>query len=171
MLTSLEVCAGAGGQAIGLEQAGFHHEACVEIDKDCCETLRMNRNWRVEECDLRNFDGRPFRNQIDLFAGGLPCPPFSIAGKQLGDKDERNLFPAAIRLIDEIQPRAIMIENVRGLLSAAFEDYRAWIEVELRKMNYEARWRLFNASGYGVPQLRPRLIFVALRKQYSAQFS
>ncbi len=171
MLTSLEVCAGAGGQALGLEQAGFHHVACVELDKDCCETLRINRNWRVEECDLNTFDAKGFRGDVDLFAGGLPCPPFSIAGKQLGEKDERNLFPAALRVIDEIQPKAIMIENVRGLLGAAFEDYRIWIEVQLRKMNYEARWRLFNASDYGVPQLRPRLIFVALRRDYSEKFS
>ena len=171
MPTSLEVCAGAGGQALGLEQAGFDHVACVEIDRNCCETLRLNRRWLVEECDLAAYDGRRFRRQIDLFAGGLPCPPFSIAGKQLGVADERNLFPAAIRLIDEIQPRAVMIENVRGLLSAAFADYRLWIEVQLRKMNYETRWRLFNASDYGVPQLRPRLIFVALRRDCCDRFS
>ena len=170
MLTSLEMCAGAGGQALGLEQAGFDHAACVEIDPDCCATLRLNRAWRVEQCDLNSFDGRPHRNQIDLLAGGLPCPPFSIAGKQLGENDERNLFPAALRIIDEIQPKAIMIENVRGLLSAAFQDYREWIEVQLRKQNYEARWRLFNASDYGVPQLRPRLIFVAVRRQFSDRF-
>ena len=170
MLTSLELCAGAGGQALGLEQAGFDHAACVEIDADCCATLRLNRGWQVLQQDVNTFDGRPFRNQIYLLAGGLPCPPFSIAGKQLGDKDERNLFPAALRIIDEIQPKAVMIENVRGLLSAAFEDYRTWIEVQLRKQNYETRWRLFNASDYGVPQLRPRLIFVALRRQFSGEF-
>ena len=171
MLTSLEICAGAGGQALGLEQAGFEHAACVEIDRNCCETLRLNRSWLVEECDLAAYDGRKFRGQIDLLAGGLPCPPFSIAGRQLGIQDERNLFPAAIRLIDEIQPRAVMIENVRGLLSTAFADYRLWIEVQLRKMNYEPRWRLFNASDYGVPQLRPRLIFVALHRDCSDRFS
>ena len=170
MLTSLEMCAGAGGQALGLEQAGFSHAACVEIDADCCKTLRLNRDWQVLEQDLNSFDGRPFRQQIDLLAGGLPCPPFSIAGKQLGANDERNLFPAALRIIDEIQPRAIMIENVRGLLSAAFEDYRTWIEAQLRKQNYDTRWRLFNASDHGVPQLRPRLIFVAIRRQYASQF-
>lgn len=171
MLTSLEVCAGAGGQALGLEQAGFHHVSCVEIDKNCCETLRLNRNWLVEETDLNSYDARKFRRQVDLFAGGLPCPPFSIAGKQLGANDERNLFPAAIRIIDELQPQAIMIENVRGLLSSAFEDYRVSIEVQLRKMNFVPRWRLFNASDYGVPQLRPRLIFVALRRDFSDLFS
>ena len=169
-LASLEMCAGAGGQALGLEMAGFGHAACVEIDPDCCNTLRLNRDWRVEQTDLNHFDGRPYRNQIDLLAGGLPCPPFSIAGRQLGANDERNLFPAALRIIDEIQPKAIMIENVRGLLSAAFEDYRGWIEAQLRKLGYDARWRLFNASDYGVPQLRPRLIVVATKSRYTDGF-
>ena len=124
MFSSVEVCAGAGGQALGLEAAGFSHEAVVEIEKDFCATLRLNRPaWNVIEQDLNVFDGRPYKG-IDLFAGGLPCPPFSIAGKQLGENDERNLFPVALRLIDEIRPRAIMIENVRGFLGAVFEDYR-----------------------------------------------
>ena len=93
MLTSIEVCAGAGGQALGLEKAGFGHTALVEIDKHCCATLRHNRPaWNVLEEDMRVFKERSadFKG-IDLFAGGLPCPPFSVAGKQLGEKDERNL--------------------------------------------------------------------------------
>ena len=92
-LTAIELCAGAGGQALGLEKAGFAHTALVEIDPHCCATLWANRpEWNVLEEDLREFDGRPFEG-IDLLAGGLPCPPFSVAGKQLGDADERNLFP------------------------------------------------------------------------------
>src|ERR1017187_5895979 len=82
-LTSLEICAGAGGQALGLEQAGFRHEAVVELDPAACETLRRNREWKVIEGDVANVDGRAFSG-VDLFAGGVPCPPFSIAGKQLG---------------------------------------------------------------------------------------
>jgi DNA (cytosine-5)-methyltransferase 1 len=162
MLTSLEVCAGAGGQALGLEQAGFHHLACVELDRDCCATLQLNRNWRVEQADLQNFDGASFAGKVDLFAGGLPCPPFSIAGKQLGEKDERNLFPAALRLIEQIKPRAILIENVKGLLGPSFTEYRAWIESSLQKLGYVATWKLLNASDFGVPQLRPRALMVAL---------
>ncbi|WP_245303990.1 DNA cytosine methyltransferase [Agrobacterium bohemicum] len=163
LLSSLEMCAGAGGQARGLELAGFGHSGVVEIDKDCCATLRLNRkDWTVHEEDLSLFDGRRY-NGIDLLAGGLPCPPFSIAGKQLGENDERNLFPAAIRLVDETRPKAIMIENVRGFLSAVFEDYRGFIRSELKKLGYEAHWRLFNASDYGVPQLRPRVVIIALR--------
>jgi DNA (cytosine-5)-methyltransferase 1 len=124
-LNSVEVCAGAGGQALGLESVGFSHEAVLEIEKDFCATLRLNRPaWNVLQEDLNQFDGRPYKG-IDLFAGGLPCPPFSVAGKQLGENDERNLFPAALRVIDEIRPRAIMIENVRGFLDAVFEDWPA----------------------------------------------
>lgn len=169
-LTSIEVCAGAGGQALGLERAGFTHEALVEIEKDFCETLRLNRpKWNVIQGDLNEFDGGPFKG-ADLFAGGLPCPPFSIAGKQLGAKDERNLFPAAIRLIDEIRPRAIMIENVRGFLDAVFEDYRVHLKEKLRKLGYQTDWQLLNASEFGVPQLRPRVVIVAIKKEIADRF-
>lgn len=120
-LTAIELCAGAGGQALGLEQAGFGHSALVEIDSHCCNTLRANRpNWNVVEQDLREFDGRPYK-RIDLLAGGLPCPPFSKAGKQLGDADERNLFPEGIRLVRETMPRALMIKFNFSHLTRYFE--------------------------------------------------
>lgn len=160
---SIEFCAGAGGQALGLEQAGFRHEALVEIEPEFAKTLQLNRpNWDVRATDMAEFDGRPFKG-VDLFAAGLPCPPFSVAGKQLGEKDERNLFPAAIRLIDEMRPKAVMIENVRGFLSAVFEDYRNHLKRELAKLGYRTEWRLLNASDFGVPQLRPRVVIVAVR--------
>ncbi len=169
-LTSLEMCAGAGGQARGLELAGFGHEGVVEIDANCCQTLRLNRpEWTVHEEDLSLFDGRPYKG-VDLLAGGLPCPPFSVAGKQLGKDDERNLFPAAIRLVDEIRPKAVMIENVRGFLGAVFEDYRGFIKGELKALGYEAHWRLLNASDFGVPQLRPRVVIVAIQDAYKDGF-
>lgn len=169
-LTSLEICAGAGGQALGLERAGFEHVGLVEIDSAACDTLSLNRPfWEVCHSDVRNFDGRGYRG-IDLLAGGLPCPPFSIAGKQLGEDDERNLFPTAIRLIDEIRPKAVMIENVRGILGAVFEDYRRYIAGELKKLGYFTDWHLLNASDFGVPQLRPRVVFVALLKSYREAF-
>ena len=168
--SSIEMCAGAGGQALGLEMAGYSHEALVEIEKPFCDTLRHNRRgWNVIQSDLNEFDGRPFKG-IDLLAGGLPCPPFSVAGKQLGDKDERNLFPAALRLVDEIRPRAIMIENVRGFLDAVFEDYRQGLKKQLKKLGYETDWRLLNASDFGVPQLRPRVVIVAMRSEYVDHF-
>jgi len=169
-LSTLELCAGGGGQAIGYEQAGIHHQALVEIDKHACATLRLNRpDWKVIETDLKLFDGRPFRG-VDILSGGLPCPPFSVAGKQLGDLDERNLFPALIRLVDEVKPRAVMIENVRGILDAVFLDYRQFVEKQLQKLGYVPGWKLMNASDFGVPQLRPRVVFVAVRKEYSEGF-
>lgn len=169
-LTSIEICAGVGGQALGLERAGFEHSAIVEIDSHCCSTLRLNRpKWNVCEMDLASFDGTSYKGS-DLLAGGLPCPPFSIAGKQLGAKDERNLFPQALRLIDEIKPRAVMIENVRGFLSAVFEDYRRNLKGQLKKLGYETDWRLLNASEFGVPQLRPRVVIVAIQKNLSDHF-
>ncbi|MCP3400396.1 DNA cytosine methyltransferase [Bradyrhizobium sp. CCGB20] len=169
-LTSLELCAGAGGQAIGLEKAGYSHSAVVEIDKACCDTLRANRpNWSVFEQDIKKFDGRPYKG-IDLLAAGLPCPPFSIAGKQLGPKDERDLFPAALRLIDETRPRAVMIENVRGFLEAAFQDYREKLRDSLYSMGYITAWRILNASDFGVPQLRPRVVIVGLKRDIWDRF-
>lgn len=170
MLNSVEMCAGAGGQALGLEKAGFGHQALVEIESDYCKTLRLNRpDWNVFDRSLVDFDARPYKG-IDLLAGGLPCPPFSVAGKQLGEKDERNLFPEAIRLVDECRPRAIMIENVRGFLGAVFEDYRGQLKGQLKKLGYETEWRLLNASEFGVPQLRPRVIIIAVKKELTGEF-
>lgn len=167
---SIEFCAGAGGQAIGLEQAGFRHEALVEIERDFAKTLELNRpGWKVFAQDMNDFDGRPYKG-IDLFAAGLPCPPFSVAGKQLGDLDERNLFPAALRLIDEMRPKAVMIENVRGFLSAVFDDYRTLLKSQLDQLGYHTEWRLLNASDFGVPQLRPRVVIVAIRKDLADVF-
>jgi DNA (cytosine-5)-methyltransferase 1 len=169
-MQSIEFCAGAGGQALGLEQAGFRHSALVEIEADYAKTLILNRpGWDVRAADMSTFDGRPFKG-IDLFAAGLPCPPFSMAGRQLGEKDERNLFPSAIRLIDEIRPRAVMIENVRGFLSAVFEDYRGQLKSQLKKLGYTVEWRLLNASDFGVPQLRPRVVIVAIRNDMADAF-
>jgi len=168
--TSLEICAGAGGQALGIERAGFSHLALVEIEKLACETLRANRpTWNVIEGDLREFSARNFQG-VDLLAGGVPCPPFSIAGHQLGSNDERDLFPEAIRLIKECSPRAIMLENVKGLLERRFSDYRASIQQQLAQLGYIAEWKLLNASDYRVSQLRPRAILIALKPGDFAQF-
>ncbi len=173
-LSSLEICAGGGGQALGLEQAGFDHAGLVEIEQSFCDTLNLNRpEWRVFGKDLREFvqhDAEAFKG-IDLVAAGLPCPPFSIAGKQLGHRDERNLFPAALDLVDVTRPRAVMIENVRGILGAVFEDYRQQLKARFEKLGYHAEWHLMNASDFGVPQLRPRVVIAALRKDIAHHFS
>ena len=115
-LYTLEVCAGGGGLALGLERAGFTPSALVDNDIHALSTLHNNRtHWNVLERDLRNFDPLPWYG-VDLLAGGLPCPPYSIAGKRLGSEDERDLFPSMLRIIKKVSPRAILIENVRGLL-------------------------------------------------------
>ncbi|MEO8261011.1 MAG: DNA cytosine methyltransferase [Pseudolysinimonas sp.] len=170
-LSVLEICAGAGGQSSGLERAGFGHELAVEIDADAAATLRLNRpTWDVQTTDVRNIDGRKYRG-IDLLAGGVPCPPFSVAGKQLGAEDERDLFPEALRLISEAKPAAVMLENVKGLASARFADYRNQIIRELEGQGYVTSWQLLYSSEFGVPQLRPRFILVALKTRAFRRFS
>ncbi|MCI9053100.1 MAG: DNA cytosine methyltransferase [Lachnospiraceae bacterium] len=163
-LTCVEICAGAGGQALGLALAGFVHVALIEYELEYCKTLKLNRpEWNVICMDLHDFDGNPYRG-IDLLAGGVPCPPFSVAGKQLGEKDERDLFPEALRLIKEIRPRAVMLENVRGFLDSSFEEYRRYILKSIEQLGYNTQIKLLNASDYGVPQLRPRVVIVGIRK-------
>ena len=170
-LSSLEICAGAGGQALGLETAGFDHVALIEIDPDACRTLSLNRKgWTVLRADLRDIDGKAYTG-IDLFAGGVPCPPFSIAGKQLGEDDERDLFPTALRLIRESHPPAVMLENVPGFASARFSGYRKNLCHTLASLGYDVRWQVLNACNYRVPQLRPRFILVGLRGPIANDFS
>ncbi|MEW2087105.1 DNA (cytosine-5-)-methyltransferase [Streptomyces sp. NPDC005283] len=198
--TSIEICAGAGGQAIGLHQAGFRHLALVEIDPHAAATLRANVDtheewsWEKEHCDVlpptdvKEFDpakhleksGELLRREgLDLLAGGVPCPPFSHAGKQLGKDDERDLFPRMLQLVDDLHPRAVMIENVRGIMDPKFSDYRDWIVAQLQGGKYRGedgheayapglgytvcKWDVLEASNFGVPQLRPRAILVAIR--------
>lgn len=170
MLTCVEICAGAGGQALGLHMAGFQHLALVEYEPEYCEVLRHNMpSWNVICGDVHTFDGTPYRG-VDLFAGGVPCPPFSVASKQLGQDDERDLFPEAIRLIGEIKPRAVMLENVRGLLDPKFNEYRQSILNSIEAIGYKVQIRLLNASDYGVPQLRPRVIIIGIREDEPGVF-
>jgi DNA (cytosine-5)-methyltransferase 1 len=170
-LTVVEICAGAGGQALGLEQAGFRHAAAVELDPDACETLRRNRGdeWKIVEDDVATVDGRAY-TCVDLLAGGVPCPPFSIAGRQLGRDDDRDLFPQALRLVAEMRPRAVLLENVRGLAARRFDGYRAQVLGLLSELGYEAWWDLVSASDHGVPQLRPRFVLVAVARPWAAAF-
>ncbi len=170
-LRSVEICAGAGGQALGLEQAGFGHDCVIELDRDACETLRLNRgaDWKVVEGDVADVDGQMF-GPVDLFAGGVPCPPFSIAGRQLGRDDERDLFPQALRLIAESGPRAVLLENVRGLATARFDGYREQVLTRLHDLGYQTWWDLVQASAHGVPQLRPRFVLVAIRPPWASWF-
>jgi len=170
MLTCVEICAGAGGQALGLDMAGFTHIALVEYEKEYCEILKTNRpNWNVICEDVHNFDGTKYKG-VDLLAGGVPCPPFSVASKQLGKDDERDLFPEALRLIKEITPRAVMLENVRGFLDPKFESYRNYILESISNLGYSVSIKLLNACDYGVPQLRPRVVIVGIRNDEKGKF-
>ncbi|GAA0512157.1 DNA (cytosine-5-)-methyltransferase [Saccharopolyspora thermophila] len=187
-LTSVEICAGAGGQARGLHRAGFAHKALLEIDPYAVATLRMNVDKgnlsaeRILNEDLNDFvDSKVCQKldidpgDLDLLAGGVPCPPFSLAGRQLGEDDDRDLFPVMLNLVDELRPKAVMIENVRGLLEPVgkFSSYRKWILDRLRDMGYDVvpegpdlarSWRILEARDFHVPQLRPRAILVAIRR-------
>ena len=172
MLTCVEICAGAGGQALGLSMAGFSHLALVEYEQEYCNVLKKNRpDWNVICADVKDFSGIPYRGKVDLFAGGVPCPPFSVAGKQLGKADERDLFPEAIRLIGEIEPKAIMLENVRGFLDPRFDAYRKEILESIEKLGYEVQIKLLNANDFGVPQLRPRVIIIGIKSDLKKEFT
>lgn len=168
----VEVCAGAGGQSLGLHKAGFDHAIAIEIDETAAETLRTNGGWRVEVGDVADpavwrpeeFEG------VDLFAGGVPCPPFSVAGKQLGSSDERDLFAWAIEQVAVLKPRAVMLENVRGLSGPRFSAYRQRVLDRLSDLGYVGGWRLLQAADFGVPQLRPRFVLVALRAEDAPYF-
>ena len=164
VLTTLELCAGGGGAALGLEQAGFSPVALVEINKHACATLRSNRPyWNVIEADIKKFNATYWRG-VDLLSGGLPCPPFSIAGKQLGADDERDMFPSMLRIVKEVNPRAVLIENVRGIYTDRFSSYRASIDKSFDMMGFDTYWSAFDAADFGVPQKRYRVFLVALRR-------
>jgi DNA (cytosine-5)-methyltransferase 1 len=170
----VEICAGAGGQSLGLELAGFGHDLSVELDANAAATLRHNRPyWKVAVGDVANPDVWSPADYagVDLLAGGVPCPPFTIAGKQLGASDERDLFAWAIELCATVRPRALMLENVRGLSLPRFSAYRQHVLDRLAELGYAADWRLLQASDYGVPQLRPRFVLVAMRPADFAYFS
>ena len=172
-LDVVEICAGAGGQALGLERAGFEHALAVELDGMACATLRANRpGWKVAEGDVADQElwrPRDYRD-VALLAGGVPCPPFTVAGRQLGATDERDLFAWAVELCGIIRPRALLLENVRGLSTSRFSAYRQHVLDRLRDLGYVPGWRLLHASDFGVPQLRPRFVLVAVRSQDAPWF-
>lgn len=169
-LTSAELCAGAGGAALGLERAGFSHVLLAEADTDACATLRLNRpGWKVDQVDIRQLDGRQL-DGLDLLSGGVPCQAFSTGGRQLGQADPRDLFPEALRLVAEARPRAVLLENVPGLLTSKFAAYRQLITSTLEDLGYVWAWRVLQASDYGVSQLRPRAVLIAAAPAVMAAF-
>ena len=171
-IKTIELFAGTGGIALGLEQSGIEALAYVEIDKYCCETLRRNRpNWAVIEDDIRNVDFNSFRGQADIVTGGFPCQAFSYAGKKLGFEDTRGtLFYEFARCIKEVEPLIFMAENVRGLIS--HDDGRT-LETILgifEELGYNVKYELLNAVNYGVPQKRERVIIIGTKPGVSFEF-
>jgi DNA (cytosine-5)-methyltransferase 1 len=164
---SLEICAGAGGQAFGLEQAGFDPVMLIDRKPDCCSTLSANRpHWRVLQTDLREFTARdhPEVFDVDLMSGGVPCSPYTPAGKQEGDQDERDLLEVAIYLAYEVKPRAIMIENTADLITKPkFSRNKSNIEAHLAHLGYAYSWTVLDAQDFGVPQRRKSSVLVAMR--------
>ncbi|MFG2087589.1 DNA cytosine methyltransferase [Spirillospora sp. NPDC048824] len=201
-LEVVEICAGAGGQTLGLERALFRHRLAIELDENAARTLRRNlvkvlgydekeandtvrigdvadpKTWKkpsgdshlAEDAELSEGWDLSEYEDIDLLAGGVPCPPFSIAGKQLGASDERDLFAWAVELCGRIKPKALLLENVKGLSGNRFTAYRKHVLDRLQEFGYEAEWRLLQADQFGVSQLRPRFVLVALRHEYARHF-
>ena len=171
-MKSLELFTGAGGLALGTHLAGFDHVGLLEWNHDACNTLRLNAaanalpgisHWQVEEADIKTVDFARFRG-VELVAGGVPCQPFSIGGKHKGMDDSRDMFPDFVRAIRTLQPRAFIVENVKGLLRQSFRNYFSYIVLQLTHPDVEhALASLRHAEVRSVPQTRERVFIVGFR--------
>ena len=207
MMTSVELFAGVGGLALGVSNAGFTHKAVIEIDANACETIRENQrrnvkpliDWPLYQGDVRAFDYGTIGEGIDLLAAGVPCQPWSLGGKHRGFQDERNLFPDTIAAIRKLRPKAVLIENVKGLLRQSFANYFEYITLMVRHpevirkaseswmehlsrlerhhtaggergLEYRVLHQLVNAADYGVPQRRERVFLVAFRSDLGVEW-
>lgn len=166
-ITAIELFAGAGGLALGLEEAGIKTLAHVEYDKDCCNTLRTNRpNWNVIEKDIHNVDFTKYKGKIDIVTGGFPCQAFSYAGKNLGFNDTRGtLFYEFARCVNEVKPKMFLAENVKGLTTHDKGRTLNTIINVFEEIGYTIgdRKKVLNACYYGVGQKRERIIIVGIR--------
>lgn len=205
-LASIELFTGAGGLAMGTAEAGFAHRAVFEWNRDACDTLRENaarvkhmRDWEIREEDVRNVDFRPYEGKVDLIAAGAPCQPFSLGGKHKAYDDNRNMFPEVFRASREIHPRAVIVENVKGLLRQSFRPYFDYIISALANpdlsprpreswqghakrlraaandplagsVRYRVHHQLLNAADFGLPQRRERVFIVAVREDIGTQW-
>ena len=206
-MKSVELFAGAGGLALGVSLAGFTSGAVIEWDKWACDTIRENQqrqnplvaDWPLHEQDVRLFDFSTIKG-IDLLAGGPPCQPFSLGGKHKAYSDKRDMFPATIDTVRRLQPRAFLVENVKGLTRASFANYlqytilqlsypeltrspkESWVEhlarLEKEKtsgrkqgLTYDVVWRVVNAADYGIPQRRERVFIVGFRHDLGVRWS
>lgn len=200
ILKSVELFSGAGGMALGVAKAGFEHLAVIERDSSACATIRANqkrsrsisKSCLLHEMNVSDFDYSAIQEKIDLLAGGPPCQPFSLGGKHRGAKDERNMFPEMFRAVLKLKPKAILVENVRGLGRSTFAEYyeyilaqfsfpevarktsETWREHQRRilkhaksrsnhGLTYQVSHRIVNAADYGIPQWRERVFIIAFR--------
>ncbi|MDB4954350.1 MAG: DNA-cytosine methyltransferase [Myxococcales bacterium] len=196
-MRSIELFAGCGGLAFGLAEAGFEHALVIENDPHASATLEKNKlrgvrhfaGWPIKANDVREVKYADVGGEVDLVAGGPPCQPFSIGGKHKGPSDPRNMWPEAIRAVRELQPKAFLFENVRGLLRPGFGDYLSFLRLQLQwpsLKNSTKGWRDhlqvlkkreksgampsyrvviegINAADYGAPQKRHRAIILGVR--------
>lgn len=171
MITGIELFAGAGGLALGLEQAGITDLEFVELNHSACETLRKNRSlWNVLEQDIHKVDFSSYSGRIDVVSGGAPCQAFSYAGKKLGFGDTRGtLFAEFARCLSEVRPKLFLFENVRGLLSHDKGRTFATIKHTFENLGYTIQYQVLNASYYGVGQKRERLIMIGIREDLTQQ--
>lgn len=172
-VTAVELFAGAGGLALGLELAGIKTLEYVEFDKACCETLRVNRpEWNVVCDDIHNVDFYAYRDKVDIVTGGFPCQAFSFAGKKLGFEDTRGtLFHEFARCVKEINPKIFLAENVRGLVSHdKGRTLNTIIEV-LEGLGYTTQYQVLNAAYHGVGQKRERIVIIGIRNDLNIEFT
>lgn len=172
-VTAIELFAGAGGLALGLEQAGIHTLEYVEIDKFSCETLKKNRpNWNVVCDDIHNVDFTEYKGKVDIVTGGFPCQAFSYAGKKLGFEDTRGtLFHEFARCVNEVQPSIFLAENVRGLISHDKGRTLETILNVLRGLGYSVQYKVLNAAYFGVGQKRERIVIVGIKNGADIHFT
>lgn len=172
-VTAIELFAGAGGLALGLEQAGISTLEYIEFDKACCETLRKNRpDWNVICDDIHNVDFTKYMDKVDIITGGFPCQAFSYAGKKLGFEDTRGtLFHEYARCVQQVRPKIFLAENVRGLVSHdKGRTLQTIIEV-LESLGYSIQYKILNAAYYGVGQKRERIVIIGIRNDLLIDFS
>jgi DNA (cytosine-5)-methyltransferase 1 len=172
---ALSLFSGGGGLDLGFHRAGFEHVASYEIMEAAAATLvKAHPEWSIfggAEGDAREVDWRSFRGQVDLVHGGPPCQPFSSAGRQRGELDDRDMWPEFVRAVTEIRPRAFVGENVPALASSKFATYvndAITAPLELGRFGYTVRPIVLHAAGFGVPQIRRRIFFVGFRSRRTA---
>ena len=166
-LKVLSLFSGGGGLDLGFDRAGYTHNASYELIPICKDTIKTNRpEWKVfggpEEGDVTKIDWSEYSGEIDLIHGGPPCQPFSIAGQQKGEDDERNMWSEFNRAVNTIKPKAFVAENVLGLLNPKFKDFVQKFILDELSDYHIIRFEML-ASDFGVPQVRKRVFFVGFK--------